>query len=287
VPQLMRTSLSRRWVIKMSLVTAGLVAFGTWGLWDALVKYPQRGQRHADHCRLEYLRSADASGQISRHSLTVADPAMEMSRLQERRRTPGAPALTDLEQSRLTWLTALSRIGRLREAETAFAGPDAPDPRDQLAELERRTAGRATPKPLSTYDIPAQWAFVGIGYGGGLAMIALFLSVARRTYEWDPVEQRLVLPGGESLVPADLAEVDKRKWDKFYVFLVVGPRHARLGGKAVRLDLYRHVPLEDWVMTMERTAFPEPPDDADASPAGAPIPPDAPGGSAAAESPGE
>ncbi len=67
----------------------------------------------------------------------------------------------------------------------------------------------------------------------------------------------LGLPGGHSLTPADLTDVDKRKWDKFFVSLVVKPGHATLGGKEVALDLLRYEPLEDWVLEMEKAAFPD------------------------------
>ncbi|MGH7132453.1 MAG: hypothetical protein ACREJO_10960, partial [Phycisphaerales bacterium] len=58
-------------------------------------------------------------------------------------------------------------------------------------------------------------------------------------------------PDGKTIVPADIAEFDKRKWDKFYVTINLK------GGEARKLDLLRYVPLEEWVLAMERTAFPE------------------------------
>ncbi|MEZ6210689.1 MAG: hypothetical protein R3B46_05480 [Phycisphaerales bacterium] len=41
--------------------------------------------------------------------------------------------------------------------------------------------------------------------------------------------------------------LDKRKWDKYYAFLKVDGRPDEL-----KLDLYRYVPLEEWVLDMWR-----------------------------------
>ena len=101
-----------------------------------------------------------------------------------------------------------------------------------------------------------QWLFVVVCLGVGLALTGLILKVKSRTYGWEPVEQRLFLPGGASLVPADIAEFDKRKWDKFLIFLKIKPGHQPLGGREIRLDLLRYNPLEEWILAMERTAYP-------------------------------
>lgn len=75
----------------------------------------------------------------------------------------------------------------------------------------------------------------------------------------------LTLPGGESITPDDVAEFDKRKWDKFLFFFKIKPDHATLGGREIKLDLYQYVPLEDWAVAMHRHARPE--DYADENPA--------------------
>jgi hypothetical protein len=79
----------------------------------------------------------------------------------------------------------------------------------------------------------------------------LYIRVAAKSYQFEPETHTLVLPGGERLAAADLKEVDKRKWHKFYVTLNMND------GRSHTLDLYRHDPLEEWVLEMEKAAFPE------------------------------
>ena len=55
---------------------------------------------------------------------------------------------------------------------------------------------------------------------------------------------------------ADVFRVDKRKWDKFIVFLRIKGSHPQLGGQEVRIDTYQHSLVEDWVLAMEEKAFP-------------------------------
>jgi hypothetical protein len=42
-----------------------------------------------------------------------------------------------------------------------------------------------------------------------------------------------------------------------YVHLTIKPEHATLGGKTLEFDLLRYVPLEEWILEMERIAFPD------------------------------
>ena len=72
-----------------------------------------------------------------------------------------------------------------------------------------------------------------------------------------PLATEAELPGGQKVGPGDIAEFDKRKWDKFLVTLTIKDSHPTLGGQRVVVDLYRHEPVEDWILAMERTAFPE------------------------------
>ncbi len=120
-----------------------------------------------------------------------------------------------------------------------------------LDELTRKWNTQAKSKPLASYDLAVQWIFVALGFGGGLYLLIVVLRAAGTKYRWDAAPKRLQLPGGRAIVPADLKDVDKRKWHKYYATLNLHD------GSNIELDLYTHDPLEAWVLEMERTAFPE------------------------------
>jgi hypothetical protein len=246
------TKLNRPWLAKMIIFCVVLVFFGFYGLYDALIAYPDRGMRFATFCQFQYLDTAKTNGILDRR-LSVADPAAEYARL----RTQDRGRMTGVETARLEWLKALSVVGKLQPAQTTIDDPD-----KKYADLKAQwtTAaggGKKAPKPLAAFDIPVQWVFVAIGLGGGAWLILLFLNVARQRYSFDSATQTLTLPDGNTLAPSDIEEFDKRKWDKFLVFAKVKPSHATLGGREIKLDLYRYTPLETWVLDMEKTAFPE------------------------------
>lgn len=204
---------------------------------------------------------------------------------------PAAKQL-QMDQAKLEWLEALASVWMLRPdpqplGKSAVAGASGPggapaaadgprslffdpvkgegfstsgkadDPRITvelgalLDELTRKWNNQTKDKPLASYDLAVQWIFVIVGFGGGLYLLLVLLKASATKYQWDPDAQRLVLPGGRAIVPADLKDVDKRKWHKFYVTLNLND------GANIVLDLYRHEPLEAWVLEMERTAFPD------------------------------
>ncbi|MGE3107997.1 MAG: hypothetical protein AB7G11_10910 [Phycisphaerales bacterium] len=113
------------------------------------------------------------------------------------------------------------------------------------------TATKKTPSGLEVYDLWSQWVFVVVGYGGAAYILMLLLRVSSRKFRFDPSSLRLTVPGGATVAPADLQEVDKRRWHKYYVTLITK------GGVSHTLDLMRYVPLEQWVLSMEKAAFPE------------------------------
>jgi hypothetical protein len=122
-----------------------------------------------------------------------------------------------------------------------------------LDELDKKWARTNQTQPLSGFDLAVQWLFVVIGFGAGLYLLVVILRAAATRYRWDAEAKRLTLPGGRAIVAADLKDVDKRRWHKFYVTLLLndGTSHA--------LDLYRFDPLEQWVLELERAAFPDRP----------------------------
>lgn len=268
-----RTRLARRYLFKTFIFLAVTAALALWFYLDAAVFYPRRGERDAEWARWQYLQACRGSSSTPNLPLsswdepdpTVADPAAALQALEAR--AARAESLRDIELTRARWLSSLRSIGRLKATETAI-----PNPNGDLATLTTQWQGSNAPKPLSPWDIPVQWMLAGVCGAVALVVLAMFLRAARLTYRWDAVAHRLTLPDGSSLVPADVAEFDKRKWDKFLVSIKVKPGHERHGDKSLRLDLYRYTPLESWVLAMEKEAFPESSPPADPTPPPAPPP---------------
>ncbi len=262
--QVQRSHFGRMWLIKTTIFAIVLLGLGVWGAIDAWIVYPNAGKRHAEWAKWKYLDAAANAGMISTGA-SVADPIAEYARLQsaETFRTlnrdandPLSPRQSQavMELARLTWLRSLDRVAMLKPEHTQIA-----DPRRELDTLSATWQPKSAPKSLNRWDIPVQYLFVLIGIPGGVAMLILILRVKARVYTWSADNLTLTLPNGASITPADLAEVDKRRWDKFIVFLKIKPGHATLGGQEIKIDLYRHHPVEEWVLAMERAAFPAPP----------------------------
>lgn len=252
--ELQTTSLRPGWRLKISIIVAVLVGFSLWCLYDATIAYPKRGMEYAEYMEREYLQArASAVGRTLRaEDAGVADPRAEFDRLRERRET--GVTLTESEAARKEWLRALSVVGRLDPQLTSYAGVE---PQERLNELETRFGATNPPKRLSSFDIPVQWVMLAIAMSIAIFCVFRVVSVRSKVYKWDPDEQRLIFPDGLELTPDDLADVDKRLWRKFYVDLEVREDHPQAGGKSIRVDLYRRAPIEDWILEMERTRFPE------------------------------
>ena len=244
----LKTHLKKSWVTKMVVFFVALVGLGIWGYVDAVSVYPARGQKHADFALLTYLDDARLEGQLFRAS--VSDPAAEYERLAALEPTQ----MTTVEQSRLTWLTSLSRIHDLQEltaenqanpnsdTETQFI-----EPMEKLQSLATRLANENQPKPLTSYDIMVQWIICYAGFAGALWVLFLLAKAKAQTFKYEPATHRLTLPNGKSFTPEQIHVVDKRKWDKFFVFLKVDG----IPGE-VKLDLLKFVPLEEWILEMEK-----------------------------------
>lgn len=251
-----RTSLNRTWLLKMGVFFVVLVGFGTWGLVDGLHFYPARGEADASFKLLAYLKKAAAAGRMN--EVKVENPKDELKslsgRVGELKKVAGSSASVtsslqqaEYELARYEWLDSLSRVWRLESAPSRIEA----DPRAQMAALEEELKAKNQPTPLERFDLAFQWLFVGVGYIGGVWMLVVLARARAQVYTWAAEEQRLTLPSGASFVPADIREFDKRKWHKFYITLNMND------GKSHELDLLRHVPLEQWVLEMERTRFPE------------------------------
>lgn len=256
-----RAPLMRKWVLKMVAFIAVLFGFGCWALYDALWLYPERQRDYASFKEYDYLVLARDAGGAQLDRVGITDPRAELERLRKLERESGA--LTGLDAARAAWLEGLAVINHLDGPRyTDIPRQGVTDARARLAELEARwmTASgekRKSPKPLTRWDIPSQWAILVVCWGIMAYMLGLLAKTAGQKFSWDPAQQRLTLPDGASLVPADIDDFDKRKWDKFLIFLKIRPGHEKLGGKELKLDLYRHDRLEGWVLEMEKTRFPE------------------------------
>ncbi len=256
---MLTTRLNRPWVIKTTIYLVCMLALGTWGLVDGLVVYPNRGKRAAEFLELQYLEQAQRSGSLL--TAAVDDPKAEYQRLRDLERQlereadeankSGRAVVADqksTELARLRWLTQLARVGTLSPAKTRMHSADAvSDPARRLTELKQAWASRAQPKPLSSFDIPSQWVIAGVGYGAAAWILFVLLRASRRKFRYEPEPRRLTLPDGRAIEPKDIKEIDRRKWDKFFVFL-----HLKNDGPEIKLDLLRYSPLEEWVLDMEK-----------------------------------
>lgn len=264
-PMVVTTTISRKWTLRIAIIGIVLLAFGVWGYYDASVVYPARGARSAEWLEFQYLEQYASLRPPLDNKAGVTDPQAERTRIERRLAETGQ--VDRVDQALRDWVQALHLIGKRDGATTTaiprtdFRGDPVSSARERRADLSQRwttaTGAAAAPSPLSRWDIPVQWLIAVCGVGIGLWMLILLLRVRMRRYTYDPVAKRLTLPGGASLTPDDIEDFDKRKWHKFFVALKVKPGHPQLGGRTVELDLLRFVPLEDWVLEMEKAAFPQ------------------------------
>lgn len=261
-----RSKVSQKWSLRMILIGVVLVGFGVAGLLDAMYFYPKRGAQASEWYEYQYLDQYQQGhgGSIdSRAGVADIDAARELLKKAE-----AQAESTQVDRALAQWLDSLKLIGKT-DAGTAtaiprtdFRGDTVSDAKTRLVELAKRwtsASGAAkSPNPLSAFDIPVQWVITAGGFGIGGYLFVLVTRVRSRVFTFDTRTQRLTLPGGQSFVPGDIEDVDKRRWHKLYVDIKIKPGHAgELGGKNVDLDLLRYEPVEAWVLEMEKTAFPD------------------------------
>ena len=292
------SNINRPWLIRIVIITACLLGYAAWSLYDAYVAYPARGESYSSWAEWRYLGLAieadrTESPGVLRREGAVPNPAEELEELRANRadnetamQGGSRQKRAEMEIAREDWLDSLTMIGRLHPAYTNFyATPDeaaaeelaaldtttanaeaiaglrsrlAPaSPRDRFGELNNRWSTESPPGKLRSYDIPVNKIQAVICIGFACYLISLFARVATRTFRWAPDDKALTLPSGETIAPADLEDVDKRKWDKFIVFLKIKDSHSQLGGQEIRFDTYRHGRIEGWILEMEKAAFPD------------------------------
>lgn len=261
-----KAPLNPRWVFKLGVISLIIFAVGVWGYLDASSVYPKRGERYAQWAKWQYLdqsKKADAEdfGVFVRES-SVTNPKEELDRLLvpetvSRNLTDASNSSSNralrasMFNARKQWLEALKVIGHLNPQHTTIESPQ-----KELDALKAQWAtASSVPKPLHAFDLYVQWMIMGVCWLVALWMFVHMLRVKAKRYAWNAGSMTLTLPNGSSITPSDLEEVDKRKWDKFIVFLKIKASHADLGNKEVAVDTYQHKFVEDWILTMERDAF--------------------------------
>jgi hypothetical protein len=281
------TTLNRSWLLKTGGFMLLLFVFGFWGLYDGVYLYPKRGLEDASYQFRDFLAAADKAGRLTTSNITVADPKGALRELRPKAKQLQAQASSSTPEARQAamdamkymWLDSLAKVWRLSPGEkflgtnekagkslyfepgtgkghsVAVAGGERTElsPQQLLNELTTFWGGQNKPSPLSAFDMIFQWIFVAVGFiGGPWILLTILRSKAKaRQITFEPGQQRLGLPGGVSITPTDIKDIDKRKWHKFYCTVQT------TDGKAHELDLLRYTPLEDWVLAMEKTRFPE------------------------------
>lgn len=242
-----RTKVSPKWLGKQVVFIIIVAGFALWALADAVWIYPKRGLEAAEYRKLQYLKIVLAPGVLEK--VSVDDPQEEFASLRSR----GLTNLSPVQKARYDWLEALRNAGMMTPERTRLSADVA---RTQMDELDKRFGKSAQPKPLSQFDIPLQWVILAVCGVIAIIMVLVLIRTVGTTYQWDPATRTLTLPSGATITPADVELFDKRKWDKFLIFLKIKSGSHALAGSEVRLDLLRYVPLEDWVLEMEKVAFP-------------------------------
>jgi hypothetical protein len=252
------TTLNRNWVLKMVAFLVVLAGFGTWGLADGLWIYPARGEKDASYKLFRYLETARDSGRLTQADVAVENPRAAFAELEGRERDLNAAAqgksgpggissrVANFELARLHWLRSLKRVWRIDSAPDRLEK----DLQAQLASLTATWKTTTPPKPLDAFDLLFQWVFVALGYGSAAWLVITLIRARARTFTWDPDQHRLTLPSGAAITPDAIAEFDKRKWHKLFITLNLKD------GSSHTLDLLRYVPLEAWVLELEKIVNP-------------------------------
>src|ERR1043165_5241974 len=193
MPFTQSTKPNRPWLFKMAAFLVVLIGFGLYGLYDAMVAYPNRGIEHASYLQYQYLDAARLEN-LSDVKTAVDDPVAELKRLREK----SADKTAGAEGVRFAWLSALSVVNRLTPEFTRMPRPGEKSIDDTYKALKARwttsNGAKNAPKPLYAYDLKVQWLFTFLGLGGGVLMLLHIVRVLSRKYRWDPEAKVLQLP---------------------------------------------------------------------------------------------
>jgi len=259
------SSVSTKWSLRLLIIGVVFVAFGLWGLYDAQVAYPDRGRKAAEFHEFQYLQQTALDRPPLSNEAGIKDPKTRLAQLRAQQKESGK--LRETEIALFQWLGQLQMVEDLEPSKTEFPRTTGPEGQSEGAQ-ERLSALRKkwttddgsekkTTAALAPYDIPSQYLILAAGVGIGGWMLFQIVAAKTKVYRFDYEKQQLTLPDGGVLAPSDIEEIDKRSWHKYFVTMKVKPSHPQLGGKEVKIDLLRYEPVEQWVLAMERTAFPE------------------------------
>ncbi|GIW73720.1 MAG: hypothetical protein KatS3mg103_0242 [Phycisphaerales bacterium] len=258
--------LSPRYWVKQVVIIVVVAALGLWGFYDGFVLYPRQAERFAQWAEwqyLDFLRNPPPGAVGANLGVaSIQDPAETFERLDKPAYTR-SPA--DVDDYRGNWLNALAVIGRLDPRYTTYPRENpqegsvgsAFDRYEQLQAVWGEVDEALAPKRRSRFDILAQYPIFILGVGLAAYFTIGLVRAATTRYAWDPVAKRLTLPRGIEVAPHHVAEFDKSQWHKFYVLLRLTDDHPTHPGKTIKVDLYRHTPVEAWILEMERERFPD------------------------------
>lgn len=261
--------LSPRYWIKQVIIIVVVAALGVWGFYDGFMLYPKQAVRFAQWAEWEYLdflRNPPAGAVGANLGVaSIPDPQETFERLGNPGYNRNPESVDDV---RGNWLDALAIVNHLdpqyttypRENEEEGAVGSAFERHGQLQETWGNVDRANAPKRRSRFDIMAQYPIFLVGLGLALYFTYGLIRAVATRYSWDPASKRITLPGGIEVTPDQIAEFDKSQWHKFYVLLHLTQEHPTHAGKTIKVDLYRHQPVEEWILEMERERFPEQPD---------------------------
>ncbi len=246
-----KSKVSFRWLRKMLIVWVIFAGAGAYFAYDGFLAYPARGRAFLEFALNDYLVAAAAENNLTPIGVSVQDPADQLRRLNDT--DPGAR--TPFEQQQHIWLTALSRVENLDAIATQNAALQPgqgsptvfPTPVATLQTVQAATSNQQPPAPLSAYDIPSQhiiWVLCAILLAW---LTAKIIGAYSKAYRFNHDTLELTLPSGQSFTPDQITDVDKRKWDKYLVFMTV----QGIDGE-IKFDGLKYDYLEHWVLKMEK-----------------------------------
>lgn len=274
------TRIRPMWLGKVLVGLIVCFGFAVWSAYDAIWLYPSKQRDYIEHTELQYLGALRAEGSraFTASNASVPDPAETRRALRDMRSEGRSPST--VESARLEWLNAIAILHSLDAlaSENQEAGPVDPtsgapnkrtltlynNPEARWRELDTARQAVGNVSGLAAYDIPLQYLFLVVSSGLSIWLVILLVQVVPKKYRFDPETLTLTTPEGTKIVPDQIIDVDRRKWEKFLLFI-------RLQGESEerRFDLYRYIPLEDWLLAMEKASphVEAPPDEPEDTPA--------------------